>query len=111
MKLKKIEAGHYLSSDGRHLIKKGSGWHILKGDGNVDFGPVPTLTAAKEYVSSGSIILNEHNMNSTYGKGQSKKEYNAYLAAEAKRGNFIPLLVTLITLFIFVLIATAIDPR
>ena len=83
MKVKKIKAGHYLSSDG-----------------NVDFGPVPTLTAAKEYVSSGGIILNEHNINSAYGKGQSKKEYNAYLAAEAKRGNFIPLLVTLIALFL-----------
>ena len=111
MKVKKIKAGYYLSSDGRQIIKKGSGWYILKDDGNVDFGPVPTLTAAKEYVSSGGIILNEHNINSAYGKGQSKKEYNAYLAAEAKRGNFIPLLVTLIALFVFALIATAIDPR
>lgn len=57
MKVTKIKAGHYSVGDGRRIIKSGAQWYIYKGNGEIDFGPVPTLASAKEYVSTGSISL------------------------------------------------------
>ncbi len=111
MKVTKIKAGHYSVGDGRRIIKSGAQWYIYKGNGEIDFGPVPTLASAKEYVSTGSISLNEHEMASKYGRKQSKKEFNAYMAAEAKNGNFAPLILTLVVLFCFALIATLMSQR
>ncbi|KKD61681.1 hypothetical protein RN22_04555 [Grimontia sp. AD028] len=86
--------------DGRFIVKQGSGWLILDANGSHDFGPVPTLKAAKQYVESGTTPLGQHNHSTKYGRRQSKKEFNAYLASEAKNGNPMPLILWLVFLFI-----------
>lgn len=94
----RIEAGHYSVSDGRVIIKQGSGWYILSSEGEHDFGPVTTLASAKEYVTTGSVPLGQHDSGSSHGRRQSKKEYNAYLAAEVKKGNYAPLILSLLAM-------------
>lgn len=47
--------------DGRFIVKQGSGWIVLDANGSHDFGPVPTLAAAKQYVESGTTPLGQHN--------------------------------------------------
>ncbi len=89
----RIEAGRYAVSDGRLIIKDGSNWFIISNDGKQYFGPVTTLAAAKEFVETGTLPIGQHNGGSAYGRRQSKKELNAYMAAEAKRGNFGPLII------------------
>ena len=91
--VKRIEAGQYSVSDGRSIVKEGSSWYVLKTDGTSEFGPLPTLARAKEYVTEGTISVGNHNLASKHGRGQSKKEFNAYLASEAKNGNSGPLII------------------
>lgn len=84
-KVTRIQAGRYAVDDGRCIIKNNSGWLIVDANGAHDFGPVPTLAAAKEYVESGTVPLRQHNFSTSHGRRQSKKEFNAYLASEAKK--------------------------
>lgn len=86
----KIQAGQYAVDDGRFIIKDGSSWYVITAEGKADFGPLPSLVAAKEYVNTGSTPLGQHNTGSAYGRRQSKKEFNAYLASEAQKGNYGP---------------------
>jgi hypothetical protein len=109
--IKRIEAGRYIVSDGRMILKSGSGWYILTEQGERDFGPVATLTSVKKYVDSGSVFLGDHNFNSNYGRRQSKREYNAYLAAEAKKGNYLPLILTVFTILGFAILMSFLDSR
>lgn len=95
-KVTKIQAGHYAVDDGRFIVKKGSGWLIVDANGSYDFGPVPTLAAAKQYVESGTTPLGQHSHSTNYGRRQSKKEFNAYLASEAKNGNPMPAILWVI---------------
>ncbi|WP_085297606.1 DUF4339 domain-containing protein [Cognaticolwellia mytili] len=88
--VKRIQAGQYSVSDGRFIIKDGSSWYVLNNEQQQDFGPLPTLAAAKEYVNSGTIPVGEHNLASKHGRQQSKKEFNAYLASETENGNPVP---------------------
>ncbi|KUM51917.1 hypothetical protein [Rheinheimera sp. EpRS3] len=102
----RIQAGQYAVSDGRFIIKEGSSWYVVTAEGKADLGPLPSLAAAKEYVSTGSTPLGQHNTGSAYGRRQSKKEFNAYLASEAQKGNYGPailwmLLVGAVCLFFY----------
>ncbi|WP_240645376.1 hypothetical protein [Vibrio mediterranei] len=103
----KIKAGQYAVSDGRFIIKQGSGWCIVRSNGSHDFGPVPTLAAAKSYVSTGSVPLRDHNTASKHGRRQSKKEFNAHLAAEAKNGNPLPAILWVLVLIGLTFLFTA----
>ncbi len=107
--IKRIEAGQYSVSDGRMIVKEKSKWYILNGEGKHDFGPVTTLAAAKEYVTLGSSLLGQHNINSAYGRSQTKKEYNAFLAAEAKQGNYLPLFIAIISIVTFAILLSFIQ--
>ncbi|EOJ0060497.1 hypothetical protein ACWKM5_004157 [Cronobacter turicensis] len=89
----RIKAGQYSVGDGRFIVKNSSGWLIIDANGAHDFGPVPTLAAAKQYVESGTVPLGQHNYSTRHGRRQSKKEFNAYLASEAKNGNLIPVIL------------------
>ena len=89
----RIEAGLYSVSDGRTIVKEGQSWFVLNADGSHDFGPLPTLKSAKEYVGTGTISGGQHNLSTSYGRRQSKREFNSYLAAEAKNGNYGPLIL------------------
>ncbi|MEG1226941.1 MAG: hypothetical protein RSD83_20465 [Hafnia sp.] len=72
-KITRIQAGRYAVDDGRCIIKNNSGWLIVDANGAHDFGPVPTLAAAKEYVESGTVPLRQHNFSTSHGRRQSKK--------------------------------------
>lgn len=85
--VKRIQAGQYSVSDGRYIIKEGSSWYVLNSEQKHDFGPLPTLAAAKQYVTNGTTPIGEHNLASNHGRRQSKKEFNAYLASEVENGN------------------------
>ncbi|WP_231556938.1 hypothetical protein [Aeromonas sp. L_1B5_3] len=100
MTVKRIQAGKYSVSDGRTIVKDGSSWYVLNNDGKHDFGPLPTLAAAKQYVSDGTTPTGEHNYATKYGKRQSRKEFNAYLASEAKNGNIGPLIFYLLVMLV-----------
>lgn len=89
----KIEAGFYAVSDGRAIVKDGQSWFVLNVDGSRDFGPLPTLKSAKEYVGTGTISGSQQNLATSYGRRQSKREFNSYLAAEAKSGNYWPVIL------------------
>jgi len=105
--VKRIQAGQYSVSDGRFIIKSGSSWYVVNSEGEPNFGPVPTLGSAKEYVNTGLTPIGQHNLGSKHGRQQSKKEFNAYLASEAKNGNNAPAILWTIVMFavcIFVLI-------
>jgi len=95
----RIQAGYYSVSDGRFIVKDGSGWYIVNKEGNHDFGPVTTLAAAKEFVNTGLVPISQHNTGSAYGRRQSKKEFNSYLAAESKNGNPLPAILWMVALF------------
>lgn len=102
----RIQAGQYAVGDGRFIIKDGSSWYVVTEEGKGGFGPLPTLSAAKEYVNTGSTPLGHHNTGSAYGRRQSKKEFNAYLASEVQKGNYGPailwmLLVGVVCLFLY----------
>lgn len=88
--VKRIQAGQYSVSDGRFIIKDSSSWYVLNNKQQQDFGPLPTLAAAKQYVNSGTTPIGEHNLASKHGRQQSKKEFNAYLASETENGNPVP---------------------
>lgn len=103
-KVKRVNPGQYNVDDGRIIIKSGSAWYILSESGKHEFGPVPTLKSAKQYVEFGTTPLGEHNTGSKYGKRQSKKEFNAYLASEAKNGNYAPAIIWFLILFVVVII-------
>ena len=96
----RIQAGQYSVSDGRQIIRDGSGWYVIDCEGNHDFGPLITLALAKEYVTTGNISLGQHNLGSKHGQHQSKKEFNAYLAAEAKNGNYVPVIIWFSVMFV-----------
>lgn len=99
-KVTRIQAGQYAVDDGRFIVKNSSGWLVVDANGAHDFGPVPTLAAAKQYVESGTVPLGQHNFSTTHGRRQSKKEFNAYLASEAKNGNPMPAILWIIVLCI-----------
>ncbi|TBP80331.1 hypothetical protein [Klebsiella quasipneumoniae] len=99
-KVTRIQGGQYAEDDGRFIVKNSSGWLVVDANGSHDFGPVPTLTAAKQYVESGTTPLGQHNFSTNYGRRQSKKEFNAYLASEAKNGNPLPAILWFIVLCI-----------
>lgn len=73
-------------------------------EGSHEFGPLSTLASAKEYVNTGSVLLGQHNPASSHGQRQSKKEYNAHIAAEAKQGNYGPLILSLVVMGIVALV-------
>lgn len=100
-KVTRIQAGQYAVDDGRFIIKQGAGWLIVNRNGSHEFGPVSTLNAAKQYVQTGTTPLGQHNVASKHGRRQSKKEFNAYLASEAKNGNSMPAILWFVVLFIF----------
>lgn len=109
-KVIRLEAGRYSVSDGRFIIKNGSNWFVLNHDGNHDFGPLPTFAAAKEYVTTGSVTPKPIHNPTSYSKKQSKKQFNAYIASEAKRGNKGPLIIyiiLMIVMFIFTIVIQA----
>lgn len=84
--------------------KEGGGWYVLDSEGNVELGNLPTLSSTKEYVTNGVTSLGNHNSSaSSHSKSQRKKEFNAYLAFEAKNGNYLP-----VVLWFIVLIAVAV---
>lgn len=97
-KVTRIEAGHYAVDDGRNIVKNSSGWLVVNANGAHDFGPVSTLAAAKQYVVSGTVPLGQHNLSTAHCRRQSKKEFNAYLASEAKNGNPMPAVLWVIVL-------------
>ena len=107
----RIKAGQYSVSDGRFIIKSGSGWLIVNNDGQHEFGPVPTLTIAKEYVQTGQVSLGHHSLASKHGRRQSKKEFNAYLAAEAKSGNYAPAVIWFSIMIILGILFTYLQNR
>ncbi|HHG3224531.1 TPA: hypothetical protein ACPVYE_000989 [Vibrio parahaemolyticus] len=72
-KVTRIQAGQYSVDDGRFIVKQGSGWLVLTANGSHDFGPVPTLASAKQYVESGTTPLGQHNLSTKHGRRQSKK--------------------------------------
>ena len=109
--VKRIKAGQYSVSDGRYIIKDSSGWYIINTEGSHDLGPVPTLASAKEYVTQGAISLGKHKINSKHGQRQSKKEFNAYLASEAKNGNYAPLIISLIVMFVAAILFSTLQGR
>ena len=98
--VKRIQAGQYSVSDGRYIIKDSSSWYVLNSDQQQDFGPLPTLAAAKQYVNSGTTPLGEHNLASIHGRQQSKKELIAHLASETENGNSGPAI-----LYVLVMVA------
>ena len=100
-KVTRIQAGQYAVDDGRLIIKQGSGWLVVDSNGSHNFGPVPTLTSAKQYVELGTTPLGQHNFATKHGRKQSKKEFNAYLASEAKNGNPMPAILWFVVLLIF----------
>ncbi|MDU3460106.1 MAG: hypothetical protein E7F48_10240 [Streptococcus oralis] len=53
----RIQAGQYAVDDGRFIVKNSSGWLVVDVNGAHDFGPVPTLAVAKQYVESGTVPL------------------------------------------------------
>jgi hypothetical protein len=95
----RVQAGYYSASDGRAIVKEGGGWYVLNKEGNHDFGPVTTLSAAKQYLNTGSITLGNGNTGTAYGRRQSKKDFHSYLAAEAKSGNPFPAILWLLIVF------------
>ncbi|EPL6889713.1 MULTISPECIES: hypothetical protein [Klebsiella pneumoniae complex] len=97
-KVTRIQAGKYAVDDGRFIVKNGSGWFVVGVNGSHEFGPVPSLTAAKQYVESGTILTTKHNLSTNHGRRQSRKEFNAYLAAEAKNGNPMPAILWIVVL-------------
>lgn len=99
-KVTRIQAGQYAVDDGRFIVKNSSGWLVVDVNGAHDFGSVPTLAAAKQYVETGTIPLGQHNFSTTHGRRQSKKEFNAHLASEAKNGNPMPAILWIIVLCI-----------
>lgn len=72
-KVTRIQAGQYAVDDGRFIVKNSSGWLVVDVNGTHDFGPVPTLAAAKQYVESGAVPLGQHNLSTVHGRRQSKK--------------------------------------
>ncbi|HHB1594466.1 hypothetical protein ACPV5J_12045 [Vibrio rotiferianus] len=101
----RIQAGQYAVNDGRFIVKQGASWVILNSNGTLEFGPVPTLNSAKQYVQNGTTPLGQHNLGSKYGRRQSKKEFNAYLAAEAKNGNPMPAILWFVCVFVICVLA------
>ena len=99
-KVTRVQAGKYSVDDGRFIIKNSSGWLVFGESGSHDFGPVSTLAAAKQYVEYGTTPLGQHNISTSHGRRQSRKEFNAYLAAEAKNRNLLPLVLWLVFLCI-----------
>jgi len=104
--VKRIEAGQYAVSDGRHIVKDGSSWYVLNAEGKHDFGPLPTLSAAKQYVTDGTTPIGKHNLGSKHGRRQSKKEFNAYLASEFKTGNPDPLILYVLAIIVMAVLGT-----
>jgi hypothetical protein len=96
--VKRIQAGQYSVSDGRFIVKNGADWYVLNNDGGHDFGPLPTLASGKDYVINGTVSLTEHNLSTKHGRRQSKKEFNGYLASEAKNGNYEPIIIWIIVM-------------
>ncbi|ODQ00552.1 hypothetical protein [Salinivibrio sp. SS2] len=107
--VKRIEAGHYEVSDGRVIVKIGSSWFVLNSEGGHDLGPLPTLSSAKEYVTTGQVLLHGHNVGTQHGRRQSKKEFNAYLASEAKKGNPSPAILYFFVLIVLCIIFSLLD--
>lgn len=103
----RIQAGQYSVSDGRYIIKNGSSWYILTSEQEVEFGPMSTLTSAKQYIIDGTTLTGQHNGYSKHSQRQNKKEFNAYLASETKNGNPSPAILyilALVAVCIFVLV-------
>lgn len=96
-------------SDGRKIEKIGQSWYVISESGAHDFGPVTTLSAAKQYVETGTVPMGQHNHGSSHGRRQSKKEFNAYLAAEANNGNPFPAILWMIVVFTLCMLFVAID--
>ncbi|ELA8152012.1 hypothetical protein ABXX67_004733 [Vibrio parahaemolyticus] len=107
-KVTRIQAGQYSVDDGRFIVKQGSGWLVLTANGSHDFGPVPTLASAKQYVESETTPLGQHNLSTKHGRRQSKKAFNSYLASEVKNGNPMPAILWFIVLFIVCGVAFAV---
>ncbi|OCH15300.1 hypothetical protein A6E03_14070 [Aliivibrio sp. 1S128] len=95
-------------SDGRIIFKQGSSWYVFNKAGSHEFGPVTTLNAAKQYVANGSVPVESHNLSSSYGRRQSKKEFNSYLATEAKNGNPEPLILWVVILCVVCLVVVVV---
>lgn len=100
--VKRIEAGQYQVSDGRFIIKSGSNWYVVNSQGEIELGPLPTLAAGKKYVTEGRTSIGNHTIASQNGRKQSRKEFNAYLASETKRGNYLPVVIWGALLVVFV---------
>ncbi|MBT1065485.1 hypothetical protein KJY73_18000 [Bowmanella sp. Y26] len=95
-----LKAGQYAVSDGRFIVKQGTSWYVLDADCEIELGLLPTLASAKEYIADGVTSLGHHNSSpSPCGNRQRKKEFNAYLASEAKSGNYVPAILWLSVMF------------
>lgn len=79
------------------LHRKGWSWVVCaKQWCGHDFGLLPTLASGKDYVINATVSLTEHNLSTKHGRRQNKKEFNGYLASEAKNGNYEPIIIWLI---------------
>ncbi|MBB1332098.1 MULTISPECIES: hypothetical protein [Pseudoalteromonas] len=108
-KVTRIESGKYSVSDGRFIVKSGSSWYVLQEDGNNDFGPLPTLSIAKEYVTTGTIESKEPNRSTQHTRRQSRKAFHAHIAAESKNGNQGPLIIYIIIALLMFIVGIAIE--
>lgn len=106
-KIARIEAGKYSVSDGGFIVKSGSNWYVLQNDGNNDFGPLPTLAIAKEYVTTGTVEAKEPNRLTQHTRRQSRKAFHAHIAAESKNGNQGPLIIYIIIVILMLIVGIA----
>lgn len=57
----------------------------------------------------GKHDMRNYNTGTKYGRRKFKKEYNAYAAAEAKKGNYAPAIISFLALFIAFIIVVAVQ--
>ena len=50
-----IQEDKFAVSDGRSIIKDGTGWYVISKEGSSDFGPVTSFDSAKEYIDSAPL--------------------------------------------------------
>ena len=71
--------------------------------------PLPTLSIAKEYVTTGTIESKEPNRSTQHTRRQSRKAFHAHIAAESKNGNQGPLIIYIIIALLMFIVGIAIE--